>query len=215
MNWSTIAKINLLALFDLYLIGIFVLGILLRYHQYRTIIRFVREVPDRWPNLYAVVKEERALFLNRATLVPIFGALAIMVIHTALYRFIWSSATISIEQLQKQWLLLTWTAICGLVMIFFDLRVLFSLRSYELKPIEEKLEQAEFWLSSWVSSAVKVVTLGLVKPTKKVRGELRKAISDSIKSMDRILYQWMIQIGLRFLFGFSLWTAWSVLGKAV
>ena len=49
MDW--LVKLNLLTLFDLYLVGVFALGIVLRYQQYRSLILFIRKVPDRWPNL--------------------------------------------------------------------------------------------------------------------------------------------------------------------
>lgn len=209
MDW--LLNINLLTLFDLYLIGVFAVGILIRYQQYRALILFIRRVPDRWPNLYSVLKEEKALFLNWSVMLPILGALSIMMIHAGLYRFVWNQAEISFTQLSQHWLWIGWIILTGLAMIGNDFYMLFSKSKQDFEAAEKQLEQAEFWLTSWAGTAVKVVTFGMVKPEKKVRKEIRKAIGNAVKAMDRMLYYWLIQIALRFLFGFSVWAAWFIL----
>ena len=133
-----------------------------------------------------------------------------MLIHAGLYRFVWASADISFAQLGNQWLWIGWLIITGLVMIFVDFLMVFSKSKQDFEAAEKQLEQAEFWLTSWAGTAVKVVTFGMVKPEKKVRKEIRNAIGNAVKAMDQMLYSWLIQIALRFLFGFSAWAAWLI-----
>ena len=210
---STLTRIDLLTLFDLYLIVVFVLWVVLRYRQYRSIILFIRKVPDRWPNLFKVIKEEKALFINWGVLLPVISAFALMLIHGGLHRLVWVKANISLEDLSQHWPWIVFAVVSGLAMIGFDIWMISSGGRFDEEAVEKQLEQAEFWLSSWASTAVSVVTLGMVKPKKMVRKELKKALGNAIKALDRMLKFWVYQIIIRFVFGFSLWIAWLSLVK--
>jgi hypothetical protein len=182
---------------------------LLRYHQYRALVSLIYKVPGRWPHLFKYLREQRALYLNWWTMLPIMAALAILLIHTGLHRLVWSSARVTPLQLSEFWGALLFVGLSGTAMVGLDVYTLFRFQPLDVPRVEKDLDRAEYWFNSWVGKALNVVTLGTVNPQKMVKTEIRKTIVTSLRSMDRAVAQWMVQIGFRLLFGFSLWYCWA------
>lgn len=209
ISWQDFITLNLIILFDLYLFATFLASLLIRYQRYREILALIRKVPDRWPKLFELLRQERQLYLNWVAMLPVLAAFAIAVIHTGLYRLVWHSAEITPGQLAAHWLPMLWIGLCALLMVGVDCYMLFNIQPLNVARIEGELDKAEYWLKSWVSSAIQVATLGCVSPRKIVRKEIRKAIANGLQLMDRAVGLWLVQIGGRLLFGCSLWLAWA------
>ena len=63
--------INLLGLFDLYLIITFILGMARRYRQYQGVMGLIFAFGQRWPRLVQLVSQQRTIFLTWRTLAPV------------------------------------------------------------------------------------------------------------------------------------------------
>ena len=208
MNLSYLSRVNLIVLFDIYLLLTFLAGLFIRYRKYRAILQLIRKVPSRWPNLFRYIREQRALYLNWSTLLPVLMAFAVLLVHSGLYRLVWHSALVSPRDLLNHWFALGMVVCSGLLMISLDGYLIFRADTTNLGAVEKDLDRAEYWFTSWVGKAVKLVTFGAVHPQRMVKKEIRKTIATALNSMDRALVLWFGQIACRLLFAFCLWFCW-------
>ena len=73
--------LNLIHLFDFYLMFLFALGLWRRFGQYRQIAQLVLTGPGRWPNLLKLVRQHHTIFMTGPTLLPAFLALLLSLVQ--------------------------------------------------------------------------------------------------------------------------------------
>jgi hypothetical protein len=81
---------------------------------------------------------------------------------------------------------------------------------FDREALEKHLDQAEYWLRSWVAPAVKVLTFGYVNPRQMVHDEVRKALAQATLDFNRMMWRWALQIAMRLAFGLTLWLTWAL-----
>jgi hypothetical protein len=210
-SWAMIPTMNLMDLFQFYLVVVFILSIVLRRRQYRGLVELVAAGPQRWPRLINLLREERWLLLSWPTLVPIALALLLMLIHSAMYNLVWPHAAVTFSDLTRHTtalgLLLIWAA----TMLTVDAQATFSHWEFNKADYEPMLDQAEYWLTTRWAPALKVLTFGRVDPEQRVRAEVRQALLRSQADIRSMFWNWSIQVGFRLAFGITLWLTWALL----
>lgn len=204
----SLADINLIELFTAYLVVAFVLGTILRLRNYQAILALIFSFPKRWPKLLAIVKTYRTLFLQWPTLLPIACAAALMVINWVASRFVWAHARVTPNELMERWLPMAAVVLSGGMMLVLDGQAVFVVRHFNRAALEADLDRAEHWLDTWKAPVLRVLTLGLVNPRKIVNQQVHTAIVKANRIVNGQVWRWATQIGMRVVFGLTLWGTW-------
>jgi hypothetical protein len=206
--------VNLINLFGFYLAVMFLLGLFRRFEQYRTIAGILVSAPSRWPKLLVVMKEHRAIFISWSTLRPAALALLLCVLHTIASRVIWPHAHLTAAHVLDSWLIPLLLIATLIPMLAVDIYFLVRVGQIDRAETEEYLDVAESWLTGWKATAIRMVTFGKIDPRRRVSEEVQKALTTLSSLMNRNLYWMSLQVGLRVVFGLTLWLAWAWLTHA-
>jgi hypothetical protein len=202
--------VNLIRLFDFYLAAMFLLGSWRRFGQYRTVAAIMFSAPGRWPNLLRVMKQHRAVFFTWATIRPALTALSLAVIQTVCSRLIWPQADLTIVDILRHWFMLPLLILTVVPMLGVDIYFLIRVGRIDRAETVQYLDMAEKWLTSWKAPVVRWATLGYIDPRRMVSEEVRKAL-EMISDLVNSNLKWMsLQMGLRVLFGLTLWLTWAL-----
>jgi len=191
----------------------FLLGTVRRFEQYRAIGGIVVAAPGRWPRLLKEMREHRAIFLTWSTLRPAALALLLCIIHMIASRVVWPRAHLTAVHLLDSWALLPLLAVAGVPMLGVDVYFLVRVGRIDKAETEKYLDLAESWLTGWKSTAVRVVTFGWIDPRRTVSEEVKKALVAISNLINRNLYWMSLQVGLRVVFGLTLWLSWALLAQ--
>jgi len=202
--------VNLIRLFDFYLAAMLLLGSWRRFGQYRTVAAIMFSAPGRWPNLLRVMKQHRAVFFTWATIRPALMALSLAVIQTVCSRLIWPQADLTIVDILRHWIMLPLLILTVVPMLGVDIYFLIRVGRIDRAETVQYLDMAEKWLTSWKAPVVRWATLGYIDPRRMVSEEVRKAL-EMISDLVNSNLKWMsLQMGLRVLFGLTLWLTWAL-----
>ena len=207
MNWF--ATVNLIHLFDFYLATMFVVGTYRRIAQYRSFVGLALGMPGRWPHLLQLLTRFRTIFLTWNTVLPSVMALAIWAIQVLASRLIWHQAVLTDADLLTHWRAWPFVLVTGAAMLTVDVYFLIVVGKIDRAVIEKNFDQAEHWLGSWHAPAVRLLSLGYINPRRMVHEEVRTALVTASDLLNRSLYWTCVQMGLRVLFGLSLWLTWA------
>lgn len=207
---SRLATVNLMDLFSLYLVVAFILGTVMRYRQYRAIVSLVLDFPQRWPKLTRLAQQHRTVFLRWPTLLPIAVTFAVMLAHLLAYQFVWTQARVTPLDLWHYWPALICLVVFLVPMLYLDATATFDVAHIDRPGLEKNLDQAEYWLGSWVAGAVRVLTFGFVNPRRTVHEEVGKALAQAMLDLNRMMWRWALQIAMRLAFGLTLWFTWAL-----
>src|SRR5262249_34301553 len=199
---------------DFYFTLMFLVGVYRRFELYRNVSKLVLAGPKRWPNLLKLLTEHKAAFLTRTTLIPLGLALGLSVVQFVASRVIWPEAGVPPEGLTVARLLYYWLALpivvpLGIAMFGVDIYFLIYIAKFDPADLEKHFNQAEYWLKSPASHVLRHLTFGKVDPRRMVNDEVAKALKMAGELLNTSLWWWNVQIGLRFLFGLSLWLTWA------
>jgi hypothetical protein len=217
MGWFS--NLNLIHFFNFYLWLMFLLSSHRRLGQYRAVVGLVRAVPSRWPRLFELVRGHGSIFLTWATVLPGILALVLIVIQgIASYR-LWPDAGrppsgLTVERLAEQPTALAVSTVLGALMVGIDVYFIVKTGQVDRQTLQQYFDQAEYWLRSWTAPVVRVFTLGYINPRHMVTVEVRNALIQASRLMNATLWWVTAQVGARFAFGLSLWTAYAV-GRGV
>jgi hypothetical protein len=199
---------NLIAVFDFYLIVTFILSTVRRIRQYRAMLGIIFAVPGRWPKLFDLVKQHRTILINWQTVAPIAATFLVTLIHTIAYNGIWHMARVTPSDLADSWLALLAALIFGAAMVWLDFTAIVQVWEIDRPSLERDLDQAEYWLRSWMAPAVRILTFGFVNPRSMVSEEVRKALTAATRDLNTMMWRWALQIAMRLFFGLTLWLTW-------
>ncbi len=175
MRWlSWLDTVNLLQVFNYYLMLGFIVSTVIRIRSYRAILGLIFAFPDRWPKLLIVVKKYRTVFLGWPTLLAIGLAFALMLGNSLAIRLVWTHASVTFEGLWARWLPFVAILITGGLMLLLDWKATYSFGRFDRAALEEDLDMAESWLKSWMAPALRIVTFGFINPRKIVGSRWRK-----------------------------------------
>jgi hypothetical protein len=210
---TRLATLNLIDLFGFYLAAMFLVGTWRRLSQYQSVVALLVSAPGRWPRLLKVMKEYRTVFLTWSTLRPAFLAFALTVLHVFASRVVWPQAHLTASHLFDSWLVFVLLVVTVLPMLAVDAYFLIRVGRIDRVETEKYLDQAEFWLTGWRAPVVRIVTFGFVDPRRMVSAEVEKAMTAISDLINRNLYWMSLQIGLRVVFGLTLWLVWAYLAQ--
>jgi hypothetical protein len=205
-----LSTLNLIDLFNYYLLLTFVVGTAIRIRNYRAILGVIFTFSNRWPKLLVLAKRHRVVFLRWPTLLPIGVTFALMLGNAFASYFVWTHAKVSLDDLGSRWIALVIITISGGMMVFLDCKAMFGFGRFDRSALELDLEKAEHWLQSWHAPVVRFITLGLINPRKIVNEHVLEAITDASLIVNGQMWRWSLQIGMRAAFGLSLWTTWAI-----
>jgi len=205
--------LNLIRFLDFYFTLIFLANSLRRLGFYQSIARLVLATPARWPRLLQLIKQHRGIFLTWTTVVPGLLALALMLLQLLASRLVWPSAGrppfgLTVETVAGHWQAVAVVVPLGLVMFALDLYFFIRVSTLDRATMEKHFDQAEYWLSSRTAHVVRFFTLGFVNPRKMVAVEVGKALIALCRILNYSFWWMNLQVGLRLLFGLSLWLTW-------
>jgi len=203
-------NLNLIHLFDFYLMLALLAGVVQRFERYQAIGRLVLTGPSRWPRLLELVKHHRTIFLTWTTVLPGLLALGLSLAQLIASRRIWPQADLTAGQLAANWLAVAVVAPLGLAMLSVDAYGILVVGELDRALMEKYFDQAEYWLRSRTAHVVRVFTLGFINPRKMVNVEVRKALVEASRMLNTTLWWVTVQVGLRVAFGLSLWLTWAL-----
>ncbi|HYV35969.1 MAG TPA: hypothetical protein VE988_09720 [Gemmataceae bacterium] len=210
MHWLTwLDTLNLIEVFNYYLILAFVVGTAIRIRSYRAILGLVFASPGRWPKLLELAKKHWTIFVGWPMLLTIGLAFALMLINSLAINLVWGSTHVNIEQIGTRWLALAAVILFGGLMLVLDCRAVFSVGHFDRTALEADLDKAESWLKSWMAPAVRMVTFGFVNPRKIVGKEVQRMFVDANWVVIGELRRTSLRIGTQLAFGLSLWLIWA------
>jgi hypothetical protein len=210
MRWlSWFDTLNLIDVFNYYLILAFFVSTGIRIRMYRAIVGLVVASPSRWPKLLEVVKQHRTIFLGWPMLLAVVLAFALMLGNSLAIRLVWAPARVTFEELRGAWLPLAAVILSGGLMLLLDCRAIFSVGDFDHTALEADLDKAESWLKSWMSPALRMVTFGFINPRKIVGAEVQKMLVDANWIVIGGMWRTSLRIGMQLAFGLSLWLTWA------
>jgi hypothetical protein len=200
--------VNLLALYNLYLIVIFALGTAARYRVYGQVVSLVLALPQRWPKLSQLVLEHRWLFLNWRTLLPSVLTLVLTAVNSAVYYLLLPQATLTPRDLSGHFFLAGLLSVLAAVVVLLDGYALSIRGDIRTPELDKQLDQAEFWLSSRWANVVEWFTLRRVRPRQMVAEHLRNALEAVAETINWAMWYWAAQLLARGLLAVALWFTW-------
>jgi hypothetical protein len=211
MSWlNSLSALNLIDVFNYYLILALVVGTGLRIRSYRAILGVIFTFSERWPKLLVLAKQHRVIFLRWPTLLPIGLTVALMLGNTLASHFVWSEAKVALDDLWTRGVALLAITNSGALMVFLDFKAIFGSGHFDREALEENLDKAEHWLQSWHAPALRFLTLGLINPRKIVNTQVLEALVKASLVVNGQMGRWSLQIGMRAAFGLALWMTWAV-----
>jgi hypothetical protein len=209
MSW--LLELRLIRFFGFYLAVMFLLSTWVRLRQYVTIVRLVRSMPNRWPNLLVLVKQHVHIFLTWGTVLPLVLLLVIFSANFLASEWLWPQADeFTLAQLAALYAIWPVVLVFGVAMLTFDIWGMVVVRAIDHEQLEKYFDQAEYWLRSWTAPVVRIFTLGRINPRQMVAVEVRGALISSSRMLNSTLWWVVTQAGLRIAFGLSLWIAYAL-----
>jgi hypothetical protein len=210
MRWlGWLDTLNLLDVFNYYLILVFLVSTGTRIRTYRSALGFIFAFPKRWPKLMELVKKHRAIMLGWPTLLVVGLAFVLMLANSLAINLIWVQAQVTLRGLSAHWLPFVAIAVSGGLMMFLDCKALFRAGKFDRAGLEEDLDRAESWLESWMAPALRIVSFGFFNPRKMVGTELQKGLVQANWIMVGGMHRTSLRIGAQFAFGLFLWLTWA------
>lgn len=206
-------RVNLLALYNLYLIIIFALSTAVRYRLYLQVIQLIVAFPQRWPKLGQLVLQHRWMFVNWQTLLPTLLTLLFTVIHSFVLYALLPHAVLTPLELRGHIGLVSVLVLLAVIMLLLDGFSIYAGSGDLITPeLEKQLDQAEFWLSSRWATVVELFTFRKVRPRQIVAEQLQSALKTIAQAINWAMWYWAAQLLARFLLALTLWWSWYFLG---
>jgi hypothetical protein len=210
MRWlGWLDTLNLLDVFNYYLILVFVVSTGARIQTYRSMLGFIFAFPKRWPKLLGLVKKHRAIILGWPTLLVVGLAFVLMLANSLAVHLVWVQAQVTFRGLSGHWLPFVAVVVSGGLMVFLDCKALFRAGTFDRTALEEDLDRAESWLESWMAPALRIVSFGFFNPRKMVGTELQKGLVKANWIMVGGMRRSSLRIGAQLAFGLFLWLTWA------
>lgn len=210
-----LASINLISVYERYLVLTFLFSVLIRFRQYQSNVQFAWQFPQQWPSVLEVIKQNSTIFLKWTTLLPVAITLGILLTHTLCYRLIWSEAAVSPSIIENHSLVLVFLVPISLWMVILDLKSLFTASQLDFAEIEKSLSQGEFALTSRAMSALRFASLGFFNPRKYVENRVADSLHNVRLALLANLRRWSFHTAVRITFGFSLWLSYARLSSHI
>lgn len=202
------SAVNLIRLFDLYLVLMMCISLWRRWRVYADAVRLGWSTFTRRKKLLGRVGTQVRLLFTRSVVVP-FAVVAVMtVVQWVCSRLIWPHAVVPVGDVTGTWWKLTLVLAALLPMLAVDVYFLVKVGRFDHNSTAEYLDYAEKWLG-WRGRAVRVATAGVVNPTRIVDEEVRKGLEYIGQTASWAMWWTSVQSVLRVTFGLLVWVLWA------
>jgi hypothetical protein len=202
------ADVNLLGVFELYLLLTFVLSAAIRFHHFRSNMNFLLHVPQRWPRMYGLIREQTGMFLRWTMLVPVGITLIVFLMYLVAYRLAWTDAVVSLRELRSVPLSTVLLVLIGGSMLALDSSALFRSSQWDYNQIEQNLTRGESALQSRTFKVVRWLTRRRIDPDRIVRSRVIDSLAAVRLTLIDQLRRQSVHTAFRIAFGFLLWMTW-------
>lgn len=210
MHWlAGLGTLNLIDVFNYYLILVFVVSTGLRVRTYRSVVGLICAGPSRWPKLLVLVHKHRTIFLGWPMLVATGFALVLLLGNSAAIHWGWVQAQVTFTDLWGSWPALLAVGCTGGAMLVLDGQATFRVGSFDRGALEADLDKAESWLKSWMAPAVRIATLGFIHPRRIVGAEVERLLVAANWLIIGGMWRTSLRLGMQLAFGLSLWLTWA------
>ncbi len=201
-----LAAVNLIHLFDLYLVLVMLIGLWRRRRVYLDSIRLGWGTWRTRKRLLGRLRPQLRVLVTRSVVVPLVVVAALTVVQMVCSRLIWKHANLPLGTLDG-WKLLP-LLVAVVPMLCVDVYFLVRIGRFDRASTEEYLDYAERWLG-WRGRAVRVATAGVVNPTKIVDAEVKKSLEELGQTASWALWWTSVQSVCRVTFGLVVWGLWA------
>jgi hypothetical protein len=201
--------LNLIRIFDFYVMLMFLVSFFRRWQVYWNALRILYAVRGRWPKLIERLAEHKSVLLNWAFFRPAILALLLTIVQLIASRLVWPQAVLTWPQLHEEWSLIFVILAALLPMLAVDLYFIVRVGKFDHDETVKYFDMAERWLG-WKGPVVRWLTLGYVNPRRMVDEEVKKSLVVAHQTLSSSLWWATLQISLRLLFGLTLWTVWAL-----
>ena len=201
--------INLIRVFDFYLAATLVVSLARRYRVYWDTTVLLVRFRDRWPKLVNRLKLHHGVLLTRDVLRPLFAAVTLTGVQFVCSRLVWPTAVLPVPDVFAHWRMLGPITVAAVPMVLIDAYFLVRVGGFDRGSTEVYLDQAEHWLASWKTPAVRLATLGYVNPQRIVDAEVVKGLQNVGRLVSWASRWAAVQLAVRVLFGLTMWMVWA------
>ncbi len=206
---TSLLNTNLIQIFSFYLAVMFVLSLMRRWRIYRDSSVIALSMRGRWPKLVQRMGQHRAAFLNWTTFRPLILVIILMCIQFFASWVLWPQARLPLRSLpDPAWQLIPFL-LTVIPMLSVDIYFLINVKEFDRFETERSFDQAERWAGSVRARFVRVITVGLVNPDRKVDEGVQKGLADLSLSMSRSMWWVSVQMVCRLLCGLTIWLLWA------
>ena len=209
MDW--IWHVRLFSLFEMYLAVMFLLGLWLRYRQYRDVVALGAALPTRWPRVMKLITQHAHILWTWQTVLPMLLSLGLLIVQLCVRWYVFAGANLTIEETLNVWLVLPVVIVTALLMVGYDGWISTQVGEFDRTGIEKQLDEAEGWLRSWKAPVVRLLSFGFINPRGIVQKEVAGALVETSELLNRSMYSVALQAGLRLAFGAALWVTYLLL----
>jgi hypothetical protein len=201
--------LNLIRVFDFYLALMALVSFVRRWDVYWNALYVLVAVRGRWPKLLARLAEHQELLMNWTFFRPAVLAVFLTAVQLICSRLLWPQAVLTGPELRRDWWWLALVIVALVPMLAVDTYFIVRVGRFDRNETAKYLDQAESWLG-WKGPLVRVLTLGVVNPRRIVDEEVKKSLAEIGTTVRASLWWVSVQIGLRVVFGLTLWTVWAL-----
>src|SRR5262245_5372274 len=137
-----LSQLNLISLFSVYITLAFVVSTILRWRNYRAMLRVILSFQERWPKLLRLVKEHREVFWQWPTILPAACTLFLMIVHLLASWLVWSQARVTPFDLIDHLWSLGLVVLMAALMLLFDGRMIFQVTHFDRLALESDFDRA-------------------------------------------------------------------------
>jgi hypothetical protein len=204
-------ELDLLPGLERYLFLAFVVGLAVRFRQYRTILGFCMKFPRQWPRLFEVAARYKGVFFTWTTLVPVGVTLLVLAAHSVCYHFVWHEAHVAAADLAENWALAVPVVLLAGLMLYLDIGALFGAGKFDIDAVERDLNRGEAVLRPRTAWTIRAATMFLVNPSRLVAKKVETALVAFNVALIHQMRRWAFHTAVRVCFGFSLWLAFATI----
>jgi hypothetical protein len=203
-----LADVNLIRLFDLYLVLMMCISLWRRWRVYVDAVRLGWSTLRTRKRLLGRVGPQVRLLFTRSVVVPLAVVALMTVVQWVCSRLIWPQSLVPLGDVGGSWWKLLLVLVGLIPMLGVDVYFLIKVGRFDHNSTAEYLDYAEKWLG-WRGRAVRVATAGVVNPTKIVDAEVRKGLEYLGQTASWAMWWTSAQSVLRVTFGLLVWLLWA------
>ncbi len=208
-----LAQVNLIRLFDLYLMLMMLISMWRRRRVYTDAVRLGWSTFHKRRKLLDRVRGQVEHLLTRSVVVPLGVVVGMTIVQWVCSRLIWPQAVVPLGEVAGTWWKLLLVGVTALPMFSVDVYFLMRVGKIDRGSTAEYLDYAERWLG-WRGRAVRVATAGVVSPTRIVDAEVKKGLEYLGQTAGWAMWWTSTQSVLRVTFGLLVWVLWVANGPA-